>query len=41
MAQLQIPLDDPLMAKLKLAALKAGKTLRQFMVEVIRQAVAK
>jgi hypothetical protein len=41
MAQLQIPIDDPLMAKLKAAALKRGQTLRVYVIEVIKLAVSK
>jgi len=41
MAQLQIPIDDSLMAKLKLASLKAGKSLRAYVAEVLKLAVAK
>jgi hypothetical protein len=41
MAQLQVPIDDPLMAKVKSAAQKAGQTLRMFVVEALKQAVSK
>ena len=41
MAQLQIPIDDPVMAKLKAAALRAGKTLRAYVAEILKQAVTK
>ena len=41
MAQLQVPLDNALMAKLKAAAHKAGKTLRVFVEDMIKQAVAR
>jgi predicted HicB family RNase H-like nuclease len=41
MAQLQIPLDDSLMAKLKASAQKAGMSLRQFVAEALKQAVTK
>jgi len=36
MAQLQIPIDDALMAKLKQSAQKAGKTLRAYVVETLK-----
>ncbi len=41
MAQLQVPIDDSLMAKVKQAASKAGKSLRVFVADVLKQAVAK
>jgi predicted HicB family RNase H-like nuclease len=41
MAQLQVPIDDSLMAKLKLAALKAGKSLRVYVADILKQAVTK
>ncbi len=41
MAQLQIPIDDAVMAKLKAAAQKAGTSLRAFVAETLKQAVTK
>ena len=41
MAQLQIPIDDAVMAKLKAAAQKAGTSLRAFVAEALKQAVTK
>lgn len=41
MAQLQIPIDDSLMAKLKAAVSKNGTTLRKFVIDTLKQAVSK
>ncbi len=40
-SKLQVPLDDDLMLAVKASAFKAGKTLRVFVEDVLKQAVAK